>query len=364
MGDAAFVPGLHLSKSFYEEVVRARADQVLGAERYAAALIGPGSEVLGLDSEISADHDWGPRVVLVVSSADVLRAESVREGLPESFQGRSLAFGRSLGRKPWTQPIYAITLEQLFEMWVGFNPLRGVSLIDWLSAPANGLLMLTSGTVFHDGPGELTTARQALRWYPDELWIWMMGCQWKRISQEHSFVGRAAQAGDDLGGRLLAARLARDAIRLGFLIERRYAPYSKWLAKATGWLECGQELSGHLDAALSTSDAWSRQTSLAEAYRVLGEATNALWPGLEIDCSHRDYHDRGYVVGPAGPFASHLLDHVSDPELRRLPHIGAVDQVIDSTDADWRVAGLIYEGLLAAEPRSEDSVDPNEGRRA
>lgn len=347
MSESAFVPGLQLSRSFYGEVIRDKADEVLGPQRYAAALIGPGSEVLGLDSDISTDHDWGPRVVLVVSGADLERAESLREGLPDSFGGHSLTFGRSLGRKPWTQPIYAITLEELFEGWVGFNPLWDVSLTDWLSAPANGLLMLTSGAVFHDGPGELTAARQALHWYPDQIWIWMMGCQWKRISQEHAFVGRAAEGGDELGGRVLAARLARDAIRLAFLIERRYAPYSKWLAKALEWLDCGEKLSRHLEAAVSASDAPSRQTALAEAYRVLGEATNALWPGLDIDCSHRGYFDRDYVIGPAGPFTSHLLQQVSDPDLSRLPYIGAADQVLDSTDADWRVARSIYEGLLA-----------------
>ena len=38
---------------------------------YSAGLIGGGSEVLGFDSEISTDHDWGPRVMLFVRADDL-----------------------------------------------------------------------------------------------------------------------------------------------------------------------------------------------------------------------------------------------------------------------------------------------------
>lgn len=341
-------PGLQLSQEFFEDVVRERADKVLGADHYAAALVGPGSEVLSLDDEVSTDHDWGPRVVLVVAAADLERAASIRAGLPATYGGRSLAFGSSVEGKPYAQPIYVVTLDELFMTWVGFNPLRGVSLTDWLSAPSNALLMLTAGGVFHDGPGELTTARQVLRWYPENVWIWLMGCQWKRISQEHAFVGRAAAVGDEVGARVLAARLARDAIRLAFLIERRYAPYSKWLGKALGGLTCGDKLSRELITALSTADTNSRQEALAGAYRVLGEATNALWPDLAIDCAPREYFTRGSTIGPAGEFTSHLLSRISDPELLRLPYVGAIDQVLDSTDAGWQVARPFYDALLAS----------------
>lgn len=348
MTDAPFVSGIELSGSFFDDLVRERADAVLGAERYAAALLGPGSEVLGLDSEVSTDHDWGPRVVLVVAESDVPRADSLRVGLPDWYRGHSLKFGENLERKPWTQPIYAVTVEALFMRFLGFNPLRGVSLLDWLSAPSNNLLMLTSGRVFHDGPGELTEARRVLHWYPDDLWVWMLGCQWNRISQEHAFVGRAAQADDALGGRVLTARLARDTIRLAFLVERRFAPYSKWLAKALRRLRCGPGLTRHLEAALATADPHDRQMSLAHAYAVVGEEVNALWPDLEVDCSPRGYFTRPSVIGPAGEFTGHLLDRVADPALNRLPKIGAADQVLDSTDAGWEVSRPMYEALLTA----------------
>lgn len=42
-----FVPGLELSRSFYEEVVRPLLDDAFPGLVHSAALLGPGSEVLG-----------------------------------------------------------------------------------------------------------------------------------------------------------------------------------------------------------------------------------------------------------------------------------------------------------------------------
>ena len=60
---------------------------------------------------------------------------------------------------------------------------------------------------FEDGPGDLTQVRRNLRWYPPEVWIYLLGCQWRRLAQEEPFVGRCGQVDDDLGSAIVAARL-------------------------------------------------------------------------------------------------------------------------------------------------------------
>jgi hypothetical protein len=72
-----FIPGLELASKFYEEAVRPILESVFSALPYSAALIGSGSEVLGFDNEMSADHHWGPRVMLFLRRAR-LRAPSGR----------------------------------------------------------------------------------------------------------------------------------------------------------------------------------------------------------------------------------------------------------------------------------------------
>jgi hypothetical protein len=47
----------------------------------------------------------------------------------------------------------------------------------------------------------------------------------------------------------------------------------------------------------------------------------------------RPFYDRPYQVIGAERFATALLGAISDPEIRRLPPIGAADQFIDNTDA-------------------------------
>jgi hypothetical protein len=54
-----FTPGTELSGAFYRDAVR----PLLGGRPHAAALLGWGSEVLGLDTPRSTDHGWGPRLL-------------------------------------------------------------------------------------------------------------------------------------------------------------------------------------------------------------------------------------------------------------------------------------------------------------
>ena len=60
-----FVPGLKLAASFHAEAVGPRLVTVT----HSAALIGPGSHVLGYDEVRSTDHYWGPRLQVFVEEA-------------------------------------------------------------------------------------------------------------------------------------------------------------------------------------------------------------------------------------------------------------------------------------------------------
>src|SRR6185503_19858847 len=104
--------------------------------------------------------------------------------------------------------------------------------------------------------------RAALTWYPDDVWLWLLACQWRRLDQEEPFVGRAAEVGDELGSRVVAARLAQDVMRLAFLLERRYAPYSKWLGSAFARLDAATVLRPHLLEVLSAQSYEARETAL------------------------------------------------------------------------------------------------------
>lgn len=63
-----FIPGAELSRGYFHEVVEPILDSEFPCLRYAAALIGYGSEVLGLDTALSTDHNWGPRFLIFLPS--------------------------------------------------------------------------------------------------------------------------------------------------------------------------------------------------------------------------------------------------------------------------------------------------------
>src|SRR5215218_5944287 len=92
-----FVKGLELSGLFFEEAVRPALAAEFPALRYAAALLGAGSDVLGFDTEMSSDHEWGPRVDLFVGKEDYEHEgaaieESLRQRLPHRFRGYPTGF--------------------------------------------------------------------------------------------------------------------------------------------------------------------------------------------------------------------------------------------------------------------------------
>src|SRR6266568_5037630 len=87
----SFVPGLELSRRFYQEVVRPLLDESFPGLPHAAALLGPGSETLRFDTEMSMDHDWGARLFLFLREEDVWRGDAISSllshRLPPTFSG-------------------------------------------------------------------------------------------------------------------------------------------------------------------------------------------------------------------------------------------------------------------------------------
>jgi hypothetical protein len=305
--------GVEISRHHY----RSGVAPGLRGVRHAAALLGPGSEVLGYDDDVSPDHDFGSRVQIFYPDRD--------------------------------------TVGEFFAGWLGFDPGDGITVGDWLLTPTQILASLTRGAVFHDPDGVLARYRAALAWYPDDVWRYVLAAGWLKVSQEEAFVARAGSTGDDLGSRILAARLVREYMRLGFLVERCWAPYGKWFGRAFGELKLSARISTPLAAALEASGWREREAMVSSAGRVLAEATNALGLCPPLDPAPRQFYERDIRVLAGERFTVALTAEITDPVLlavidrvgRRqgIPKLpGAIDQAVDSTDilgaaARFRAAG-------------------------
>ncbi|SEG76830.1 protein of unknown function [Saccharopolyspora kobensis] len=341
-----FIAGAELSRRFYLDAVLPVLRQELPGLVHAAALIGGGSEVLGFDTERSTDHNWGPRVQLFLGERDFREhgaaiPELLAERLPRIFLGFPTnlepvgaggALHMRMGSGPLHHGVVVAELGDWLTRHLGFDPLGEVTDFDWLATPAQTLAEVTRGAVFHDGSGLLNRVRERLTWYPDDLWRYLLACQWQRISQEEAFTGRCGEVGDEVGSAVVAGRLVRDLMRLCLLMKRRYPPYAKWLGSAFAQLPVAAELTPVFTAALAATSWRDREHHLATACEAVAAMHNDLGLTEEIDPRTRPYHERPFQVLHAERFAHALRESISGDAVRALPLVGSVDQFLDSTD--------------------------------
>lgn len=322
-----FTPGLELSRRFYAEALR----PLLGRWSHAAARLGTGSDVLGFDDERSTDHGWGPQLVVLVDDQDLDDVrDAVDRGLPETFAGWPVRFGWD--DTPVTHHVTVATLPGWLISQLGVDSTSGLGYEDWLLMPQQKLLEVTGGAVYNDYVGALTAVRAQLAWYPHDVWLWMLASQWRRIAQEEPFVGRTAEVGDQLGSRLVTARLARELMRLWFLMHETYWPYPKWFGSAFARLPDATRFGRTLEVALNASDEAAREDALAEAYKLAANRHNELDVTAKVDPEVRQFHSRPYRVLMADRFVDACIETLDGDELTQLPLVGAIDQVTDSTD--------------------------------
>lgn len=346
----AFVSGLKLNRRFYTEIVQPLLRTSFPNLSYAAALIGSGSEVLGFDTEMSMDHDWGLNFFLLLREEDIEQRDVISNllsrQLPATFLDVPVAFPAiptgsivHVMKRPVDGPIdhriIPITLRDFVRIQLGYDLSQPLQAADWLTFHSSALGEFVAGEVYHDGIGELTALRNRLAWYPHDVWLYLLASGWQRIGQEEHLMPRAGSVGDELGSAIIASRLVRDIMNLCFLMERQYAPYAKWFGSAFKRLRSSQSLWPILWRA-QQAPAWrSRQEALGQAYEILAAMHNALGISRKLPETVSSFYDRPFQVIHGGLFAQALTERITDPEIQRIAGrrlIGSVDQWSDNTD--------------------------------
>jgi hypothetical protein len=278
--------------------------------------------VLGFDDEMSTDHDWKPRVLLFLREEDRARlGEDVGDTLRRELRP-------SLRDRPVDCEIH--TVRRYFLHQLGVDVDGELKARDWLTLPEHGLRMFTAGEVYHDDVG-LQTVRDRLAYYPRDVWLYLLMAGWWRVHPELNLVGRAGSVGDELGSALIGSRLISDLMRLCFLMERQYAPYSKWFGTAFSRLECGPDLSPTLRTAVR-AETWSeRENALLAAYETLAAMHNALGITAPVSIQVEQLWNRPFKVA-WGDFPGVLRAQIQDPAVISIAEgwpTGLVDQLRD-----------------------------------
>ena len=303
--------GLELAQEFYAACLpelRARIPEIM--DRAAVGLVGEGSECFGCDDEHSRDHDFGPAFCLWLPREELRSAQERIEAafaqLPQEFQGMEsrLLPQRRQGR------VGPLALEDFYAFFTGCAQMP-TTWQEWLRIPEYQLAACTNGRVFADGAGEFTRRREALAFYPRDVFLKKLSARCMIMAQAGQYnLPRCLVRGDAVAAMLAVARFAEAALSLVYLCNRRYMPFYKWAAKLARSLPLlGPSLTNLLDMlAVTPLDAEHGQRAVE---------------GIENFCAAVASHLR--ATGLSAVYDSWLWAHgpsimtqVREPELRKL----------------------------------------------
>ncbi len=235
------VKGLQLSQAFYDDLGKPllTAQFPSHIDRFAIGLAGRGSQCFGYDDTISQDHGWGPQFLVFMSQQDFADVGSAVTNaltvLPQEY----------LGFANQHRPSMAVSIPVWFRSGLDDHDIPA-NVTDWLLLDENRLLEVTNGGIWYDPLGEVTRVRQHLAYYPDPLWRGRLAQKLWQLTDSgvYNFV-RSVRRGHAVTVTLALSRFIQATLECCFLLNRRYAPYFKWLYR-------GFEALPHLSRALQS----------------------------------------------------------------------------------------------------------------
>ncbi|MDO4608500.1 MAG: DUF4037 domain-containing protein [Clostridia bacterium] len=227
--------GLELSHAYYLEYGKPMIERDFAeyAERIAVGLVGHGSECFGFDDEISADHDFDAGFCIWLTDDDerefgfkLFRAYSK---LPKEYKGYKIIQKSLFG----SEHKGVHTISEFYRRYTGTIGAPQTA-EQWLQIPDFYLAEATNGEVFCDPLGSFTAIRnQILNGMPQDVWFKKIAAKALTLAQTGQYnFNRCLSHGEAGAAALALSQFAQAAVETIFLLNRRYAPYYKWLFRA------------------------------------------------------------------------------------------------------------------------------------
>jgi len=131
---------------------------------------------------------------------------------------------------------------------------------------------------------------------------------------------------------IIAARMIKNLMRLCFLMEKKYAPYSKWFGTAFSRLKCSRQLGPVFQEVLVATSRREREPHLARAYEMIAPQHNELQITEPIDEKVSE-HGRPYLSLRGHRFGAAIFRRITSEKIRRIGFFGgSVSQLVESDD--------------------------------
>lgn len=253
--------GLELSEKYYHaygrQMLETQFPQII--DQMAAGLVGQGSECLGFDDEISMDHDYGPSFCIWLPR-DVYdkygkQMQAAYEALPQEFMGYAGRVAEEQGQGR----VGVLCLEDFYQGILGCDNVP-VTNQEWLNISEENLATATNGKIFDDHLGQFSAVREKLmEYYPQEVWIRRLVQSMAKAAQAGQYnYARAMKRGERIAAELALSEFIRESMKVVYLLNKKYAPYDKWMHRGMKELSVCSEIGDMLNLlyTIDPAEAW------------------------------------------------------------------------------------------------------------
>ncbi len=250
--------GLELSEKFYNEYGKKMIDDNFShiKDFLAIGLVGSGSECFGFDDEFSQDHDFEPGFCIFlpdenfVSEKDAFQLERAYSRLPKEFEG----YKRNLINPVGGNRHGVIRISDFFESKIG-DKNGDVLKKDWFFISEQFLLEATNGKIFLDNFGLMTKIRKKLEYLPEDVRLKKLAGNILVMAQAGQYnYQRCVKREDTAAAQLAVVEFVNSALKVIFLLNKKYIPYYKWSFRALKELSELSELYYELEYLISSSN--------------------------------------------------------------------------------------------------------------
>lgn len=311
--------GLELSEKFYYEYgEKMLKDSFADIEKYlAVGLIGSGSECSGFDDELSQDHDFEPGFCIFIPDEDIIdsrtefQLERAYAKLPKEFMG----YKRSPINPVGGNRHGVIRISRFFTEKTG-NANADIPTLAWFSIPENFLSEATNGKLFFDNYGIMTKLREKIAYMPEDVRIKKLAGNILLMAQSGQYnYSRCIQRNETAAAQLAAGEFVNSALKVIFLLNRKYMPYYKWTFRALKELDILSDLYSGLEYLISSDNTneniIKKQTLIEE---ISAKVVDELAKHKLTDISSQELERQAYSVN----------DRIKNADIRNLNILYAV----------------------------------------
>ncbi len=224
--------GLELSRLYYEQIGRPALEEHFPEllPQMAMGLAGEGSECFGFDDELSRDHDWGAGFCVWLDRPDYQECGAQIQAVYDALPGEWAGYPARRESPEGQGRVGVLCIQDWYARYTG-TPGGPRTLDEWRRVPEAFLATAVNGEIFSDPLGRFTAIRRRLlEGYPEDLRLKKLAARAAVMAQAGQYnYPRCVKRGETAAAGLAQAEFAKAAMSMAYLLNRRYAPFYKWM---------------------------------------------------------------------------------------------------------------------------------------